>query len=86
MISREEAVEIAKHECQRHGWNDSPPYNATSGRDYVLWGKNKWFVVTNAEQEGDNAYIHIDADTGKVIGAAFSTKAEVKDRHGIWRW
>ena len=85
MISREQACEIARQECRRRGWNESPPYNATSGRDFLFWGRSKWFVVTNAEQEGDNAYIHIDAETGEVIGAAFSTREAVKDRRGIWR-
>ena len=86
MISREQACEIARQECQRRGWNDHQPFQAQSGRDFILWGRNTWFIVTNAEQQGDNAYIQIDADTGKVIGAALSTKEQVKDRRGIWRW
>ena len=86
MITRDEAVEIARQECGRRGWNDSPPYNAQSGREYVLWGQKKWFVVTNAEQVGDNAYIHIDADSGEVIGAAFATKEDSRKRRGIFSW
>jgi hypothetical protein len=73
MISREEAIEAARQECQRRGWKDAPPYTADSGRDYVLWGRKTWFVVTNAESKGDNAYINIDADSGEVIGAGFAS-------------
>ena len=76
MISREQAIEIAQRECARHGWKDTPPYSATSGREFVFWGQNSWFVVTNADQHGDNAYIHIDADSGKIIGAAFASKED----------
>ena len=85
MITRNEAIEIARRECERHGWKDLPPYEAQSGREYVLWGKTTWFVVTNAGQVGDNAYVNIDGDNGKVIGAAFATKEDSKARKGIWR-
>lgn len=86
MITREEAIDIARRECLRKGWDDTPPYSATSGRDFILWGRRTWFIVTNAEHKGDNAYIQIDADNGSVIGAAFSTEQAVRDRRGIWRW
>jgi hypothetical protein len=86
VINRDRAIEIAREECRRRGWEDRPPYSATSGREYVLWGQNRWFVVTNADQQGDNAYIHVDAESGEVVGAAFASKEERKARRGIWRW
>lgn len=80
MISREQAVEIALEECRRQGWNARMPCDASFGRQYVLWGKASWFVVTNAESMGDNAYIHIDADTGEVTGAAYAPPDDPKKR------
>jgi hypothetical protein len=86
MISKDEAIEIARAECLRRGWDDAPPYSAQSGREYMLWGKRTWFVVSNADQQGNNAYIHIDADTGDITGAAFATEEDTRKRRGIWSW
>lgn len=85
MLTRDEAIEIARAECRRQGWDDAPPFEASCGREYILWGKGKWFVVSNAQQHGDNAFIHIDADSGEVIGAAFASMEDRKARRGIWR-
>jgi len=85
MIKKNEAIAIARKECAMRGWKDLPPYEAQSGRDYILWGKLTWFVVTNAGTVGDNAYVNIDGDSGKVIGAAFATMEESKRRKGIWK-
>ena len=85
MITRDEAIEIARGECQRQGWPETPPFDARSGREFLLWGKTTWFVVTNAGHQGDNAYIHIDGDTGEITGAAFAAQSETDKRRGIWK-
>lgn len=63
-ISVEEAILIARQECEKRVWPWLEPLK-------VVWQHGVWIVHTNWGNRGANAVIRIDAGTGKVIEAKF---------------
>lgn len=63
-ISRDEAIEIARRECEKRGWVWAEP-------TAVRWGLRKWTVWTNADGIGSNAVFSINRSSGTVEAARF---------------
>ena len=58
-IARDDAMLIAKQECERQGW--------TWRAIHVIEDLREWTFVTNSDFVGLHAYITVDSVTGRVI-------------------
>lgn len=66
-ISREEAMDIARLECEKRSWPFAVPVHCTLGlRTYS--------IVTNCNSVGGNVYIKIDILTGHVRSIGISSR------------
>jgi hypothetical protein len=65
MITREQAIEIARREAARNGWPFLEPVRSTYDSYWFRPG-GLWCVHTNSEMRGANAVFQIDEHTGKV--------------------
>ena len=63
-ITREDALQIAKEECDRRGWPWREPVA-------VYWRFTYWFVWTNARAMGAKAWIKVNKRNGKVCSAGY---------------
>jgi hypothetical protein len=68
-ISVEEAIERARRCAQERGWVWCEPVRVTQSRAFVLGGRLRYEVRTNAEMRGTNARIVVDAEDGSIIEA-----------------
>jgi hypothetical protein len=66
-ISQEEAVRVARAECERQAWPWSEPVVTHEGVAY-------WHFRTNADSLGGNVNVFIDARTGAVQKSAFARR------------
>ena len=66
-VSRAEALEIVRSECQRRGWPCMEPV-------HIREGIRRYEVMTNAGMLGGNVFMRIDTQTGKVLGASFARR------------
>jgi hypothetical protein len=64
-VSRDEALEVARAECQGRGW----PWH---GRVLVHEGLSYWHFMTNADFRGGNVNIWVDSRTGVIRKAGFA--------------
>ena len=62
MVSRAEAIQIARAECALRGWPWLAPIE-------VHWGLFSLTVITNAESRGCNARIRVRRRDGAVVSA-----------------
>lgn len=58
-IPPDEALEIARRECERQGWSWNEPI-------HVSERLTSYQVMTNADATGGNAFVTIDGTTGEV--------------------
>jgi hypothetical protein len=66
-IAREEAIAIARAECERRSWNFDEPIAVHQGlKDYE--------VVTRADSRGGNVRVSVDAATGRVREAVVAPR------------
>jgi hypothetical protein len=70
MLSREQAIDIARAAAAERGWPWLGRVIAHRSRRWLFFGAQRWEVLTNADGRGCNARILID-DTGAVVAAAF---------------
>lgn len=67
VISRDEALEIARAYCRVHEFPWFEPVKISLGlRAYEIW--------TNAHSIGANSWIVVDCSTGEIQDATFSTR------------
>jgi hypothetical protein len=64
IISKDEAIKIAKQECDRRGWGWLEPVEIKQGR-------KAWKIRTNAFSRGTIAIFSIDHQTGAVLRAGY---------------
>lgn len=68
-ISVEEAIERARRCVEERGWVWREPVHVTRSRAFVLLGRVRYEVRTNAEMRGSNARIVVDAEDGSITEA-----------------
>lgn len=64
-VSKREAEEIARKECESHGWPWEEPI-------YVSWGIFSYTVTTNARARGGNCRVQIRKRDGAIISSGFA--------------
>ncbi len=64
-ITKEQAIQIAKAECEKRGWTWCEPVSATS-----RFGGN-WKIHTNEGKRGINARFVVDRFSGEVKSAGY---------------
>jgi hypothetical protein len=67
-ITREDALSIARTECESRGW---PWHEPVAVLGHRLGCVGRWTVCTNRGSRGYNARISIHKKTGEVIKAVF---------------
>jgi hypothetical protein len=67
VISKDEAIRIAKNECEKRGWGWLEPVEAKRGR-------KAWKIRTNAFSLGTIAVFSIDHQTGEVLRAGYISR------------
>jgi len=45
-----------------------------AGRRFVLFGRKRFSVMSNANARGGNVFVTLDADTGAVVHAAYGPR------------
>jgi hypothetical protein len=66
-ITPDEAKELAREQCERHGLSFEEPVRVfREGRHFVVWTKSGW--------RGGNAIVRVDRRTGKVGVPSFTPK------------
>jgi hypothetical protein len=68
-ISSEEAIERARRCAEERGWVWREPVIVKRLRAFVLVGRVRYEVRTNAEMRGNNARIVVDAEDGSIAEA-----------------
>lgn len=68
-ISIEEALQRARRCAEERGWVWQEPVRVTRSRAFILVGRLRYDVWTNAEMRGCNARIVVDADDGSITEA-----------------
>lgn len=71
MITRDEAIAIARQAAVDRGWRWEEPVSAERGRTWLLFGRHKWEVRTNTQRRGANARFVIDAIDGHLLQAVW---------------
>jgi hypothetical protein len=69
MITKDEAITIARQAAAERGWRWEEPVSAERGRKWFLFGNEQWEVRTNTQRRGSNARFVIDARLGTVVEA-----------------
>jgi hypothetical protein len=67
VISKAEAIKIAKEECEKREWGWLEPIEVKQSR-------KTWKIRTNAEARGTIAAFSIDHQTGEVVRAGYLTR------------
>lgn len=68
-ISVEDAIERARRCAEDRGWLWREPVRVTRSRAFVVLGRVRYEVWTNAEMRGSNARIVVDAEDGSIVEA-----------------
>jgi hypothetical protein len=68
-ISIEEAIERARRCAEERGWVWLEPVIVNRSRAFVLVGRVRYEVRTNAEMRGSNARVVVDAEDGSIAEA-----------------
>lgn len=68
MLTKEEAIEIAKKAALEQNWPWIEPVNAR--RSWLSLFRN-WDIQTNANKLGTNVHITIEGKTGRIINKGF---------------
>ena len=68
-ISEDEAIERARACAEQHGWAWREPVRASLSRAYVVFGRRRYEIWSNAERLGSNASILVDGEDGSIIAA-----------------
>ena len=63
-VSRDQAILIARNECEQRSWPWLEPIKVQSKR-------GTWIIHTNWQARGANARIRVEQDTGAVTEAVF---------------
>jgi len=66
-VSRDDALDVARAECQGRAW----PWH---GRVLVHEGLTYWHFMTNADSRGGNVNIWVDSRTGGITKAGFARR------------
>lgn len=66
-ITKTEAMQIARQECERRGWPWQEPI-------LIHWGFFSFTVRTNTQRRGGNVSLRIRKRDGVVVGAAFADR------------
>jgi hypothetical protein len=70
-MTHEEAIERARALAEERGWTWREPVRVTERRDFVLLGRRRLCVRSNADSRGTNVLVELDAETGEVLHAAW---------------
>lgn len=68
-ISVDDAIARARRCAEERGWVWCEPVRVTRSRAFVLLGRVRYQVWTNAEMRGTNARIVVDAEDGSIVEA-----------------
>ena len=67
LLSRDQAVQIARRVADGEGWPWIEPVEAVAKRTFPLVGRRYWQVTTNSRFETRSVKVQIDAATGRVL-------------------
>jgi len=73
-MTKLEVIEIAKNESEIQDWPWIEPILIKKQKQYFVFGKTIWRVMTNSESRGGNINILIEDKTGKIIQKAFAKR------------
>jgi hypothetical protein len=71
MISEQQAVERARSIARERGWTWREPVRVTRSRRFVLFGRERWSVRSNANMRGAIVFVVIDAHDGALLHAGY---------------
>lgn len=74
MITREEAIEIARAHAETRGWPWRGAVKVTAERTFILFGRRTFRVTSNADMLGGNVFVTIAADTGEILHAGYGPR------------
>lgn len=70
-IGREDAIARARAVALERGWPWREPVRVHREFAFVLFGRMRWVVETNAEHRGANVRVVVDAEDGEIVLAAY---------------
>ena len=71
-MTKEEAIQLAKSAADGEGWPWQEPVSVRAERTFILLGRRRWRIMTNANCRGGNVNIVIDDETGAVTSKGFA--------------
>jgi hypothetical protein len=70
-MTHEEAIRRARALAEERGWDWRDPVRVTETRRFVLFGRKRVTVWSNAHSRGANVVVELDAEAGDVLRAAW---------------
>ncbi len=70
-MTREQAIAIARRVADERGWPWTDPIHAKRRGGWLVFGRRRWEVRSNADMIGTNVYIVVDEATQHVITAVW---------------
>jgi hypothetical protein len=68
-ISKDEALEAARHEALARGWPWKEPVTVSRSRRFIFFGRSTYEIRTNTMMRGSNGRFLIDGESGTVLEA-----------------
>jgi hypothetical protein len=73
-MTREEAIEKARQIARERDWPWEEPIVVHVERRFLVFGRKRLSVMSNASSRGRNVFVRLDADTGDVVHAAYGPR------------
>jgi hypothetical protein len=70
-VTADEALGLARATALAEGWPWQEPARERRQRAWVLFGRARWEIWTNADSMGSNVRIVIDEGTGQILEKRF---------------
>lgn len=73
-MTHEEAIRRARALAEERDWIWREPVRVTERRRFVLFGHERITVRSNCDSRGANVLVELDAETGRVLHAAWLSR------------